>query len=178
MTVELELVKATKYCRQNSFCSVTQLKPGLQVTLNTYINVWTHGGDMDIFTFRYASGPLWLFSSYLMSLDENNSSYHLWSPEPRTRHVSVKCLKIMQRDVQGNSPIITPHRLIIILCGLIFEISIREGKLSPLCHFDSTICLICTLQTALLSSSGLSGTWVIIFQSVSLWIIYCLFEKM
>lgn len=61
MTVELELVKAAKYCRQNSFCSVTQLKPGLQVTLNTYINVWTHGCDMDIFTFRYTGGPLWLF---------------------------------------------------------------------------------------------------------------------
>lgn len=165
MTVELELVKATKYCRQNSFCSVTQLKPGLQVTLNTYINVWTHGGDMDIFTFRYVSGPLWLFSSFLISLDENNSSYHLWSPKPRTRHVSVKCLKIMQRDVQGNSPIITPQRLIIILCGLVVGISIREGKLRQMCHFDSTICLICTLQTALLSSNGLSGTSVIISES-------------
>lgn len=39
MTVELELLKATKYCCQNPFCSVTQLWLGLQVTLNTYINV-------------------------------------------------------------------------------------------------------------------------------------------
>ena len=70
MTVELELVKATKYRCQNPFCSVTQPKPGRQVTLNTYINVWTHGDDIEIFTFRYTGGPLSLI------LTSEFSSWH------------------------------------------------------------------------------------------------------
>lgn len=105
MTVELELVKVTKYCRQNSFCSVTQLKPGLQVTLKTYINVWTHGFDMDIFTFRYTGGPLWLFLiSHVSRWHKYNISF-------------LKCQLHWQHlaDVQENIQILIPQRLIISL---------------------------------------------------------------
>lgn len=115
MTVVLELVKAAKYCRQNSFCSVTQLKPGLRVTLNTYINVWTHGCDTDIFTFRYTGGPLWLF---LMSHVSRRHKYNIsflecqlhWQHLADTSFVitrgDLKRLKIIQRDVQENIPIL------------------------------------------------------------------------
>lgn len=158
MRVGLELVKATKYCCQNPFCSVTQPKTGLQVTLNTYINVWRHGDYIEIFTFRYTGGSLRLSLIFHVSSWHNSDISFLkcqlyigdnctdFSCKKKERDCSIKGLKKLynsEKKCIDNTPD-TDKKYIVFLCLFFvflwdFKFKIHKFEKIPLDSFISPV---------------------------------------
>lgn len=153
MRVGLELVKATKYCCQNPFCSVTQPKTGLQVTLNTYINVWRHGDYIEIFTFRYTGGSLRLSLIFHVSSWHNSDISFLkcqlyigdnctdFSCKKKERNCSIKGLKKLYNS--EKNVLIIPQTLIKSILSFCvsrdFKFKIHKFEKIPLDSFISPV---------------------------------------
>ena len=146
MTVGLELVKATKHRCQNPFCSVTQPETGPTVTLNTSINVWTHGDYIEIFTFRFTCGPLRLILISPVSGWHNSDISFLEcqlyignvaqiSAVIKQRYCSIKCLINVGHSLKRVEIIIPPETEIKCLeCLLIWNEMVRCIKREKTYH--------------------------------------------